>query len=100
MDLCLRKVIHPQARDNYRVLLTREDEEFEIGSIGIKAFRSTDTAWTWGIDTVLPLRAHQSEGRGADRGDCMKQFRAAWDRHCAEAGWLEEFLAAKRRAAR
>ena len=34
MDLYLRKVIQPQAHENYRVILKREDGEFEIGSIG------------------------------------------------------------------
>jgi hypothetical protein len=33
MNLYLRKVVHPQAHDNYRVVLNRE---FEIGSIGIQ----------------------------------------------------------------
>ena len=34
--LYLRKVIHPQAHDNYRVILKGEEGEFEIGSIGIQ----------------------------------------------------------------
>ena len=34
MALYLRKVIHPQAHDNYRVILKREGDEVEIGSIG------------------------------------------------------------------
>lgn len=99
-DLYLRKVDHHQARDNYRVVLKLDDEENEIGSIGIMTFTSSDTAWTWGIDTVVPMRAHQSEGRGADRKDCMARFKAAWEQHCGEAGWLDEFLAMKRRARR
>jgi hypothetical protein len=68
-DLILRKVIHPQARDNYRVILKDDGDEIEIGSIGVKIFTSSDTAWTWSIDTVIPLRVHQSEGRGKDRKD-------------------------------
>jgi hypothetical protein len=40
MDLCLRKVIHPQAHDNYRVILKRDGDEVEIGSIGISGPRS------------------------------------------------------------
>jgi len=32
---------------------------------------------TWGIDTVIPMRAHETQGRGRDRRDCMKQFKAA-----------------------
>jgi hypothetical protein len=82
------------------VILKVEETEFEIGSIGITTFTSTDMAWTWGIDTVLPMRDHQSEGRGADRGDCMARFHAAWDCHCQEPGWLDEFLAMKRGARR
>jgi hypothetical protein len=36
MDLYLRKVVHPQARDNYRVILKDNGLEIEIGSIGIQ----------------------------------------------------------------
>jgi hypothetical protein len=36
MDLYLRKVIHPQTHENYRVILKRDDGEVEIGSIGIR----------------------------------------------------------------
>jgi hypothetical protein len=56
------------------ILKTEYDGEFEIGSIGVKIFTSADTAWTWGIDTVLPLRDHQAEGRGADRSNCIGQI--------------------------
>jgi len=31
----LRKVIHPQVHDNYRVILKLDEGDFEIGSIGI-----------------------------------------------------------------
>src|SRR5580658_6967372 len=96
MDLYLRKVDHAQARENYRVILKLDDEEIEIGAIGLKTFTSSDVAWTWGIDTVLPLRDHQCEGRGTDRKDCMAQFKSAWERHCEAKGWLDEFLAMKR----
>ena len=99
-DLYLRKVHHAQARNNYRVILKADGDEFEIGSIGVKTFTSSDVAWTWGVDTVVPMRAHESEGRGKDRRDCMARFRAAWERHCGEPGWLEEFLAMKRQARR
>jgi hypothetical protein len=33
--LYLRRVVHPQAQDNYRVVLKLDEGEFEIGSIGI-----------------------------------------------------------------
>ena len=36
MDLYLRKVGHPQAHENYRVILKNEDGDFDIGSIGIQ----------------------------------------------------------------
>lgn len=96
--LGLRKVQHPQAPNNYRVILkTEHDGEFEIGSIGVQTFTSSDTAWTWGIDTVMPMRDDQAEGRGSDRNDCMVKFRKAWESYCKQPGWLDEFLAMKRR---
>ena len=36
MKIYLRRVTHSQAHDNYRVILKREEGEFEIGSIGIQ----------------------------------------------------------------
>jgi hypothetical protein len=100
MDLYLRKVDHLQAPDNYRVVLKDDGDEIEIGSIGVKAFTSTDEAWTWGIDTVIPMREAESEGRGADRADCMRRFKAAWLAFVADPARLTEFLEAKRRARR
>jgi hypothetical protein len=43
------KVDQSQARDNYRVILKMDDEEIDVGSIGLKTFTSDHTAWTWGI---------------------------------------------------
>jgi hypothetical protein len=100
-NLSIRKVQHPQAPNNYRVILkTEHDGELEIGSIGVKAITSRDTAWVWGIDTVLPMRDHESEGRGTDRKDCMDRFRDAWEQCCRKPGWLDEFLAVKRTSRR
>ena len=93
MNLYLRKVVHPQAHDNYRVILKREGDEVEIGSIGIQ----DGTAWRWGIDTVIPMRAHETQGKGKNRRDCMKQFKAAWERFAADEANLTEFLNAKRK---
>ena len=62
MNLYLRKVIHLQTHDNYRVILKRDSDEFEIGSIGIQH----GAAWAWGIDTVIPMRAHETQ-RGRQR---------------------------------
>lgn len=97
MDLYLRKITHPQARDNYRVILKSDVDEVEIGSIGLQTFTSDDTAWVWGVDTVLPMREHQTSGRGESRQDCMRQFKAAWEKLTADRGWLAEFLEAKRK---
>ena len=91
--LYLRRVIHPKAHDSYRVILKCEGDEFEVGSIGIQH----GAAWTWGIDTVIPMRSWETQGDGSDRGDCMKKFRAAWDRFAADDANLVEFLNAKRR---
>ena len=55
-----------------RIILKGEDGEFEIGSIGI-----LHNGWSWGIDTVIPMRSFESEGQGRDRQDCMQQFNAA-----------------------
>ena len=92
MALYLRKVTHPQAHDNYRVILKLDGDEVEIGSIGIQYGR----AWRWGIDTVIPMRTQETQGTGRNRNDCMRQFRAAWDRFAADEGNLIEFLNAKR----
>jgi hypothetical protein len=96
MDLYLRKVIHPQAHDNYRVLLKDDGLELEIGSIGIQ-LGSGVTHWTLGIDTVIPMREVDAQGIGKDRKDCMKQFRAAWDKFSADPARLTEFLRARRK---
>lgn len=95
MDLYLRRV-EPD-REAYRVILKIDETEFQIGSIGVKTFTSDDTGWTWGIDTVIPMRSSQTSGRGSDMKDCMAKFRKAWEAQCAKAGWLEEFLAMKRK---
>jgi hypothetical protein len=97
MDLFLRKVIHPQAHNNYRVVLKHDGLETEIGSIGIQHASGAIERWAWGIDNVIPMRDTESEGIGKDRKDCMKQFRAAWDRFSADRARLTEFLQAKRK---
>ena len=89
MTLYLRQVIH----DNYRVILNNEGDEVEIGSIGIQH----GAAWTWGIDTLIPMRTWETQGDGKDRRDCMTKFMAAWDRFAANEANLVEFLNAKRK---
>ncbi|HKD74202.1 MAG TPA: hypothetical protein VKB76_01855, partial [Ktedonobacterales bacterium] len=58
MALYLRRVIHPQAHDNYRVILKPDEGECEIGSIGIQYGRVR----SWGIDTVIPMHALETQG--------------------------------------
>jgi hypothetical protein len=94
MDLFLRKVIHPAARDNYRVVV-RDGDEIEIGSIG----RQFD-GWAWGIDCVIPMREIESEGTGRDLKDCTRQFCAAWERFSSDPARLTEFLKMKRKRPR
>lgn len=99
-DLYLRKVNHPQASDNYRVVLKEHGDEIELGSIGIQNLVGARQGWRWGIDTVVPMRDVESEGDGCDRADCMKQFKAAWTRFSSDPARLVEFIAEKRRMRR
>ena len=97
MNLFLRKVIHPQATDNYRVILKDGGEEIEIGSIGVQHASGARTFWRWAIDTVVPMRGLEARGTGADREDCTRQFRAAWERFCEGPARRSEFLEMKRK---
>jgi hypothetical protein len=100
MDLNLRKVRHPQAANNYRVILKMDGTEFEIGSIGTQFHAGPEPVWTWGIDTVIPMREQESEGQGKNCKDCMRLFKVAWQSFAGDPARLTEFLEAKRRAAR
>jgi len=100
MNLFLRKVNHPQAHDNYRVVAKDDGPEIEIGSIGVRLGAGTSEGWVWGIDTVIPMRDVESEGSGKDRADCMRRFRAAWDKFSADRARLTEFLEMKRKRLR
>ena len=97
MDLYLRKVLHPQAVDNYRVLLKDDGLELEIGSIGIQHGSGATKHWTWAIDTVIPMREGDAQGRGKDQKDCMRRLKAAWDKFSSDPARLTEFLQAKRK---
>jgi hypothetical protein len=101
-DLYLRKVTgHPQATNNYRVILKDHGEEIELGSIGVQTtMGATGGGWRWGIDTVVPMRDFESSGSGIDRADCMKKFKAAWERFASDPAQLVEFIAEKRRIRR
>jgi len=88
MDLYLRRVIHPQAHDNYRVIMKDGDEEIEIGSIGIQHAAGSRLFWAWGLDAVVPMQGLQERGTGLGtttvcdcsgrRGSASVQTRRAW----------------------
>ena len=46
MDLYLRKVHHPQARNNFRVILKLDGDEIEIGSIGTQSTTAINSVCT------------------------------------------------------
>ena len=100
MDLYLRKVIHPQAHDNYRVILKDDGLDVEVGSIGNQHGSGVTEHWAWGIDTVIPMRTHRTQGRGTDRADCMRKFKQAWAKFADDEANLTLSLAEKRRARR
>ena len=43
------------------------------------------------------MRVLETQGKGKNRRDRMKQFKAAWERFAADEANLVEFLNAKRR---
>lgn len=98
MDLYLRKVpdLH---REAYRVILKDEIGELEIGSIGITFHRGPDPVWVWAIDTVVPMRENEQMGHGADRKDCQRRFKAAWEAFASDPARLVEFMRMKRQRA-
>jgi hypothetical protein len=81
-----------RASDIYRVILREDGVDIELGSIGVQ-----HDGWVWGLDSVIPMRDLETEGSGKDRKDCMRQFRAAWDRFSADPARLSEFLEMKRK---
>jgi len=46
------------------------------------------------------LREVDAQGAGKDRKDCMRQFRAAWDRFSSDPARFTEFLEMKRKRLR
>ena len=100
MDLYLRRVIHLQAHDNYRVILEDDGDEIEIGSIGIQHAAGARSFWRWAIDTVVPMHGLEARGTGLGRDDCMRLFRAAWERFCEDPARLADFLEMKRNSRR
>jgi hypothetical protein len=95
--LYLHKVVHPQARDNYRVVLEEDGLEIEVGSIGVQHGNGAAEHWVWAIDNVIPMRELDTQGTGDDRKDCMRQFKAAWEKFSADPARLTEFLEMKRK---
>ena len=102
MDLNLRKSSQEQlGPEIYRVILKDDDgDEVEIGSISVQHSAGAEHYWSWAIDTVIPMRSMETSGRGTDRADCMRKFKAAWERFTADEANLTMFLAEKRRARR
>ena len=101
MDLYLRKSDGGQlGPEIYRVILKDDGDEVEIGSISVQHSAGAEYTWKWAIDTVIPMRTHQAQGRGTDRADCMRKFKAAWERFADDEANLTMFLAEKRRARR
>ena len=78
------------------MILKQDGEEIELGSIGIQNLTGALTGWRWGIDTVIPMRELESEGEGRDKADCMRQFKAAWQRFASDRARLTEFMEMKR----
>jgi hypothetical protein len=94
MDLFLRKENHPQASDNYRVVVRDGGDEIEVGSIGVQF-----DGWHWASTRSSPCETSTPKG-GQDRKDCQRQFRAAWNRFNADQARLTEFLEMKRKRLR
>lgn len=94
MPLFLRKV--DPSRESYRVILKDEDGETELGSIGPQHATGGGLRWVWGIDTVIPMREADQTGFGADRKDCQRRFKAAWENLAADPANLSDFMRMKR----
>jgi hypothetical protein len=80
LSLILRRVIHPMARDNYRVIWNG----FEVGSIGLQVGAGGRTFWHWGIDTVTPRLPFATHGDTLSKDEAMAAFRAAWNEYAAD----------------
>ncbi|MFC0243704.1 hypothetical protein [Rhodopseudomonas telluris] len=93
--LLLRRVQHPMAAENYRVIL----DGIEIGSIGVQVGVDGRTFWAWGIDTVVPVRQFRTHGEAVDRESATAKFRQAWDVFASEPERLRAFIEWKTAAA-
>ena len=70
MDLYLRKSDQGQlGPEIYRVILKDDGDEVEIGLISVQHSAGAQYYWKWTIDTVIPMRAFETSGRGTDRAD-------------------------------
>jgi hypothetical protein len=64
MDLYLRKSDDGQpGPEIYRVILKEDGDEVEIGSISVQHSAGAEYYWKWAIDTMIPMRTHQTRGR-------------------------------------
>ena len=46
---------------------------------------------------TIPMRVLETQGKGKNRRDCMKQFKTAWERFADDEANLIEFLNMKRK---
>ena len=92
MELGLRRIAH----NSHRAIALIDAQPIEVGSIWLEASTSSDAAWRWRIDNLIPMREDQTSGRGNNRHDCLLKCRSAWDRFAADQSNLTRFMNAKR----
>jgi len=67
MNLYLRRGLHPQATDNFRVILKHSDgPNTRSAALACSMVLPGAVFWAWGIDTVVPMRDVGAQGRGRD----------------------------------
>jgi hypothetical protein len=96
MDLYLRKVTPLKPATITASFSRTTASGSRSGRSGFSKGPALPMVRPWGIDTVILMRVADTQGTGKDRKDCMKQFRAAWDRFSSDPARLAEFLQAKR----
>jgi hypothetical protein len=62
IDLFLCRVIRPQSRENYQVVL--KDNGHERSALSAFSLRAGTLG---GIDTMIPIKGFEAEGSGKDR---------------------------------
>ncbi len=91
-QLSLRRVRHPMAKDNYRVVWNDGVKDRKIGSLGVQTGAAGRTFWSWGIETVVAVLDFPTHGEAADREAAMAAFREAWDKFASDPARLALFL--------